>query len=173
MHITLTELDAGDRDALTEFLVHKGPWPFHARPRPTVEQIHQAWDAGAYTSESDRTFWLEYAGRRIGLCGFADLTDDTPILDLRLANDERGHGLGTGALRAATAWVFNEIATARRFEGTARVDNLAMRRTFERCGFVREAYYREGWPSADATYDAVGYAILRTDWESGTTTPVP
>lgn len=36
---------------------------------------------------------------------------------------------------------------------------------------MKEAHYRDAWPGADgAVYDAAGYAILRRDWESGTTT---
>ena len=52
------------------------------------------------------------------------------------------------------------------------VDHLAMRRTFLRCGWLKEAHYREGWPVEGGTPVAsVAYAILRRDWESGTTTP--
>jgi len=40
-------------------------------------------------------------------------------------------------------------------------------------GFVKEAHYRRGWPTHDGRLlDAVGYALLRTDWRDGTTTPV-
>ena len=32
-------------------------------------------------------------------------------------------------------------------------------------------HYRDGWPDQDGhVYDAIGYAILRRDWASGTTT---
>ncbi|MCT2583272.1 hypothetical protein [Actinophytocola gossypii] len=31
---------------------------------------------------------------------------------------------------------------------------------------------REAWPGPDGPYDSVGYAILRRDWRTGTTTPV-
>ena len=174
MSITLTELVSSDRNALVDFLVSKGPWPFHGRPRPTTEQIEKAWDDGAYTSQTNRTCWLVQDGDRIGVCAVSDLSDDTPMLDLRIVPAMRGRGLGVESLRTATAWVFDGWPHVRRFEGSTRADNLAMRKTFERCGFVREAYYRQGWPSSDDTiHDAVGYAILRTDWESGTTTPIP
>lgn len=42
-----------------------------------------------------------------------------------------------------------------------------------RAGFVTEAYYREAWPAdVGAVSGSVAYAILRRDWQSGTTTPV-
>jgi hypothetical protein len=62
-----------------------------------------------------------------------------------------------------------------RLEGTTRQDNVAMRRTFRAVGFVKEAHYRRGWPAPrrdGRLLDAVGYALLRTDWRDGTTTPV-
>jgi hypothetical protein len=37
----------------------------------------------------------------------------------------------------------------------------------------KEAHYRRGWPTRDGRLlDAVGYALVRTDWRDGTTTPV-
>jgi RimJ/RimL family protein N-acetyltransferase len=62
---------------------------------------------------------------------------------------------------------------ATRFEGQTREDNIAMRRTFLRAGFVKEAHYRDGWPvEGGPALASVAYAILRRDWEQGTTTPV-
>ncbi len=40
------------------------------------------------------------------------------------------------ALRAATDGVFSNLIKATRFEGNTRADNIAMRRTFESCGWV-------------------------------------
>lgn len=171
--MTLAELTAADSAALAEFLVTNAPWPFHVRPAPTVEQIAEGWAAGAYTGADSRTFWLLDDTVHAGIATVSDFEEDTPMLDLRLAPAARGRGLGTEALRQVTAWVFGERPDTCRFEGTTRADNIAMRKTFERCGFVREAYYRQGWPAGDAIHDAVGYAILRTDWETGTMTPVP
>lgn len=98
-----------------------------------------------------------------------DLTDPTPMLDLRLAEAHRGRGLCVAVLRAATEEAFRVKPDARRFEGQTRDDNLAMRATFLRADWVREAVYREGWEPGHAS---VGCSILRIDWESGTTTPV-
>jgi hypothetical protein len=40
-----------------------------------------------------------------------------------------------------------------------------------RCGYVKEAHYRDAWTaSAGTLYDAFGYAILR-DWTTGTLSP--
>ena len=109
---------------------------------------------------------------KVGLIRLLDLGDDTPLFDLRIRAASRGKGLGTSALRWLTGYLFNEFPSIRRIEGTTRQDNLAMRRTFRKCGYVKEAHYRQAWPSRDGTvYDAVGYAILRSDWQAGTVTP--
>ncbi len=48
-----------------------------------------------------------------------------------------------------------------------------MRRVLKRCGYVKEAHYRDAWPGVGGErYDSVGYAILRKDWAAGTTTSV-
>ena len=74
-------------------------------------------------------------------------------------------------LRAATDLVFGTMPDVHRFEGQTREDNVAMRRTFLRCGWLKEAHYREGWPvDGGEPLASVAYAILRRDWRSGTTT---
>jgi RimJ/RimL family protein N-acetyltransferase len=80
-------------------------------------------------------------------------------------------GLGIQALRWLTGYLCSELPGIRRIEGTTRQDNQVMRRTFRKCGYVKEAHYRQAWPAPGRTiYDAVGYAILRTDWQSGIAT---
>jgi RimJ/RimL family protein N-acetyltransferase len=59
-----------------------------------------------------------------------------------------------------------------RLGGETRVDNIAMRRVFERCGWKQEAHYRQSWPTADGGWlDSIGYAILRDDWHAGRPRP--
>jgi len=58
-----------------------------------------------------------------------------------------------------------------RFEGQTREDNIAMRKTFLRCGWLKEAHDREGWPvDGGATVASVAYSIIRRDWDTGQTT---
>ena len=63
------------------------------------------------------------------------------------------------------------------FCGTNPDTRLAVRFVMEvawQAHIVKEAHYRDGWPVAGGEPRAsVGYAVLRRDHESGTTTPVP
>lgn len=96
------------------------------------------------------------------------------MIDLRLAEDARGRGIGTAILPVIVAEVFGRFPSVRKLEGQTREDNVAMRRAFRRAGWAKEAHYREGWPVAGGQpLASVAYAILRSDVQSGTTTPVP
>ncbi|GAA1185360.1 hypothetical protein GCM10009584_29240 [Ornithinimicrobium humiphilum] len=172
--ITLTRLDptGADRAELVAFFTGN-TFPFHMTPRPTREQVEEWIAEGAFRDEDNDSFWVDSAEHgRLGFVRFEDLTDPDPVFDLRLAEGVRGRGLGEPVLRAVTAHVFTTMPEVNRFEGQTREDNVAMRRVFLRCGFLKEAHYREGWPVEDGRRLAsVAYAILRRDWETGTVTP--
>ena len=172
MTIELRPVDVrgADREGLVEFLT-AGPWPFHVRTRPTHEQVVGDIDGGRY--DDAEALWALADGTRIGLAVLEDVGDDTPTLDLRLADAARGQGLGLQVLRAVTDHLFAHHPTARRFEALTREDNVPMRRVLLRAGFVKEAHHREGWPvEGGPPLATVGYAMLRRDWETGGRTPV-
>ena len=175
MTVSLQRLDpvGADRTALVDFMT-RNAFPFHVRPRLTAADVEHAIADGAYRDEDHDTYWVEHPDLgRIGVLRLEDLTDAAPLFDLRLDAPFRGRGLGVEVLRAATDHVFGTMPEVHRFEGQTREDNTAMRRTFRRCGWVQEAYYREAWPVRDgAPLASVAYSVLRRDWETGTTTPV-
>ncbi|RSS54605.1 GNAT family N-acetyltransferase [Streptomyces sp. WAC06614] len=160
-------------EALVDFL-SGDTWPFHGSRTVDPEQVRRGLADGVYEGEESRTFWVLVGDDVVGLVRLMDLGDPTPVLDLRIRTPWRGRGIGRQALEWATRYLFEEFPRVRRIEGTTRQDNVAMRRTFLRCGYVKEAHYRQGWPGADGTvHDAVGYAVLRGDREAGTVTAVP
>ncbi|WP_104164399.1 GNAT family N-acetyltransferase [Arthrobacter sp. SX1312] len=173
MSINLVRLDpvGDDHEALVDFMT-RNEFPFHSNPRLTGEAVKAAIANGAYWSEDNDSFWIDYAERgRIGFLRLEDLGDPTPMFDLRLDEGFRGRGLGVEAVQAATQHVFTTLLDVNRFEGQTREDNIAMRKTFLRCGWVKEAHYREGWPvEGSKPVASVAYSILRRDWETGQTT---
>lgn len=176
--ITFAALDpATDTEALVEFL-SSNTFPFHVRPRPSVDEARRTVADGRYWSATSIGFWVLADRRRVGVVALDDLDDvadgGAPVFDLRLAEAARGRGLGVPVLRALTGLVFTRFPDLARFEGQTRDDNIAMRRTFRRAGFVKEAHYRAAWPVPDGPpRAAVAYGILRSDWAHGRTTPVP
>ncbi|MDX3540667.1 GNAT family N-acetyltransferase [Streptomyces sp. MB09-01] len=146
-------------------------WPFHGAAVVDREQARRWISDGRYDGDENRAFWITAGDHVVGLVRLMDLGDSTPVFDLRIRSRHRGQGVGGHALAWLTAYLFTEFPGIRRIEGTTRQDNLAMRRTFRRCGYVKEAHYREAWPSAGGTvHDAVGYAVLRRDWLTGAAT---
>jgi RimJ/RimL family protein N-acetyltransferase len=167
------DMDA-EADGIRAFLTSNA-FPFHMRPRPTAADVDARIADGDFAGPEHAALWVEAADSgRVGLAVLDDIEDPGVLLDLRLAEAWRGRGLGEPVVRALTAHVFRTYPHVTRFEAQTRDDNRAMRRVLVRAGFVKEAHYRDGWPVAGAEPRAsVGYAILRRDHETGTTTPVP
>ena len=140
MDVTFTPLDpaGADRDALVALLTENA-WPFHTRPRVTRPEAEKAVDGGAWEDEDHRTFWIEHPEHgRVGVVRLEDLTDPTPLFDLRVAERFRGRGLGAQILTALTRRVFETMPAVDRFEGQTREDNVPMLRTFRRAGWVKD-----------------------------------
>ena len=176
MPITLDPIDVrgDDRSAFVGFML-RNRFPFHVFFHLSEDQVTSRIESGDFDGPHTQTFWLiDSGGDRVGIVTLDDLDDPTPTFDLRLDTRYRGKGLGVLALKAITSYVFDTFPAVNRFEGQTREDNFAMRQVFLRCGFVKEAHYREAWPVTGGERRAsVAYAILRRDWETGITTPVP
>lgn len=172
IHLTPIDLDT-DTEALVAFLIGN-EFPFHVAATIDETNARQRIAAGRFSGPDNAAFWVTHADLdRVGIAVLEDVADEGVMFDLRLATTHRGHGFGVPTLRALADQLFTAYPNARRFEGQTRQDNHAMRRVFEKAGFVKEAHYRQGWPTADgAAMDSIGYGLLRIDWESGITTPV-
>lgn len=162
-----------ERELLAGFLAGER-WPFHAGGTPSRDAVLGRVEDGYYDEGPVRTLWIMDDENRVGIVRLEDLDDDTAMFDLRLRLSARGRGLGTRTVHWLTDYVFTEFAHVHRVEATTRQDNVVMRQALRRCGYAKEAHYRQAWPGTDGiVYDALGYAILRSDRASGTVTPVP
>ena len=168
---------AAETEQLVDLLTGER-WPYHGPHGMTPDTVRRKVAEGDFDSESTQTFWIIGSdggrdGERIGLLRIWDLADDTPMFDIRIRAAHRGHGIGVQAIVWLTEYVFTNFAMAHRIEGTTRQDNVAMRKVFRRCGYVKESHYRDAWAGAGGVvYDSIGYAVLRRDWVSGAMTPV-
>jgi RimJ/RimL family protein N-acetyltransferase len=169
--ITYERVRPDDAVAFVAFLAGE-IWPFHSGG-PIAEAVTRQVADGEYNTASVHTHWILVDGERCGFVKALDLDDGTPLFDLRIAAAQRGRGIGSAALAWLIAYLFDLLPGINRIEGTTRVDNTAMRALFRKLGFAKEAHYRQAWPGAEGVlHDAIGYAILRNDWRSGTVTPV-
>lgn len=162
-----------DSDTLAHWLA-SDTWPFHGTASPSKERISSSIAEGFYTGPDNQTFWirLESEKQPIGLVCLHELTDLTPIFDLRFKQAFRNCGFGRQALPWLAHYLFTQT-DKHRLEGHTRIDNVAMQRVFNACGWVKEAHYRQAWPDGSGHYfDALTYAHLKSDWATGTVTPV-
>lgn len=170
----LTEWTMEEQEQLIHFMT-TNTWPFHGNSNPAREIIEKTIEEGGYESDEVKTFWVENEDhQKVGIVKVFDLQDEIPVFDLRIAESHRGHGYGPSALIKVAEYVFNLSEKKIRVEGHTRQDNFAMRKTFERAGFVKEGHLRKAWfsPKESSYYDAITYGITREDFLEGTTTPV-
>ena len=170
----LTEWTMEEQEQLIHFMTTNS-WPYHGHEHPVRALIEKTIEEGGYKSDQVTTFWIENdEGQQVGLVQIFDLQDDIPLFDLRIADPYRGKGYGHKALKMIADFVFSLPEKKIRLEGNTRHDNFAMRKAFERTGFVKEAHLRQAWfsPKENRYYDAVTYGMTREDWQAGITTPV-
>src|SRR5699024_8723111 len=170
----LQEWTMEEQEQLIHFLT-TNTWPYHGQTNPARNLIEKTIEEGGYQSDDVKTFWVVNEQKdKVGIVKLYDLRDDIPMFDLRIADAYRGSGYGPQALKLVAHYVFQLPEQKIRLEGHTRQDNLAMRKTFERSGFVKEAHLRKAWfsPKEQAYYDAVTYGITREDFIEETTTPV-
>ena len=170
----LKEWTMVEQEQLIHFMT-TNTWPFHGQKNSGRELMEKAIREGGYESDEVKTFWLvDDYGEKVGIAKIHDLQDEVPLFDLRIADRYRGRGYGPLALRLITDYVFGLPEGKIKLAGHTRHDNLAMRKTFERSGFVKEGHLRQAWfsPEEDCYYDAITYGITREDYQAGEKTPV-
>jgi RimJ/RimL family protein N-acetyltransferase len=112
---------------------------------------------------------IEAQGRLIGDCDLRRPPRGLPagVYELGIGlfdTADRGKGYGREAIRLLADYAFRELG-AHRVQGSTAVDNLAMRRVFEREGFTFEGVMRAFMPrpDGDGRDDYALYAMTRAD----------
>jgi len=77
----------------------------------------------------------------------------------------RGRGHGTDAIRALADHLF-AACEAERVQASTDVENLAMRRVFEKLGFVAEGVMRGFMPAGDRRADYALYGVTKAEWSA-------
>ena len=164
-NLVFTLVRDDEATTLAEWLAGE-TWPFHGRISWTVADALDSIRDGDF-SGTNPTYWVELEGEgRIGIVHYRYLEDVSPDVDVRLLSAFRGQGYGTRMVEWAAEHLFT-TTTKHRLAGETRVDNVAMQRVFERCGWVEEARYRQSWPTGDGGWtDSIGYALLRDEWQA-------
>lgn len=165
-----------DQNKLIEFLSRE-EWPFHVNRHLSSEKVQKMITDGTFSGSNHKCFWIRDENQNeigfIRLFDLDDIDDGYPLFDLRIVSSHRGQGLGKTAVQWLTKYLFEEHPQLERIAGTTRADNVAMRKIFKSCGYVKEGHFRKDWfTSSGQCFDTVRYGSLREDWTSGETTPV-
>ena len=160
-------------DELIEFLT-SDTWEFYGTPHPKAERIRVSYENHYYSSDDCKTFWvISEEGIKVGMFRIYDLEDGDPLFDVRILSKYKGQGIGTTTVKWLADYVFTNYPDKTRIEANTRQDNYAMRCVFSKCNFAKEGHHRNAWVGNDGKpYDAIVYAILKEDWESGKMTKV-
>jgi len=175
--VSIRKLQASDKETLFSILSNN-EWPFHSGSKLTRERYDQRFENNFYTKLEVATFLILLDAKAIGYVRIFDLgkelqSDETPLFDIRLASTNRNQGAGSKTVKQVVDYIFNNYPNKNRIEATTRGDNKAMKSVLKKCLFAKEAHYRNAWNGQDnKKYDAIGYGILREDWEQGTITSI-
>ncbi|MEP7201004.1 MAG: GNAT family protein [Ilumatobacteraceae bacterium] len=151
-----------DSDRLVGFLC-ANQWPFHHTTRPqTADVAHMV-----FASSDVSSYWAVSDGRDVGLIRLLDLDDSvegSPLFDVRIAEADRGRGVGGECVQWLTEHLFATYPSLHRVEANTRADNVAMQRVLGRSAYQLEGRLRESWPSEEGLrYDTLIYGLLRTE----------
>jgi RimJ/RimL family protein N-acetyltransferase len=110
---------------------------------------------------------IEADGRLVGEIDARQPSRSLPagVFELGIAlfqDADRGRGLGTEAVRLLAGHLFDSEG-AGRVQASTWVENTAMRRVFERLGFVEEGILRSFMPSDRGRDDYALYAMVSGD----------
>jgi RimJ/RimL family protein N-acetyltransferase len=111
---------------------------------------------------------IEVRGRLVGEIDARQPSDMFPagVFELGITlfdARDRGKGIGSEAVRLLTGYLFDHLR-AERVQASTDVDNEAMRRVFDKLGFVAEGVMRSFMPGGSGRRDYVLYAVTRGDW---------
>ncbi len=173
-HLSFRPFALSEAEQLAD-LITGNDWPFHVNRQPKREQVLKSIEDGNYTGDENRTFWicLDNQPDPVGIIVVEELDEREPVFDLRLSAAARYQGLGQKVLKWLADYVFQNT-DKHKLDGHTLAGNQAMKKVFEKSGWVQEAYYRQGWPNLTGGYDdSLAYALLRSDWETGSVTAIP
>jgi len=143
-------------------------WPFHLERNVSHESLIRRFEEQEFSEPNNRVAFIYNDGEHVGIAIVHGLQDSTAEIDMRIAAKYRNQGIGSIALIKLTDLIFESKSSIIRVEGNTRSDNITMRRAFNSAGWVHEAHYREAGVTVQGIRcDVMGYAVIRSDWESG------
>jgi RimJ/RimL family protein N-acetyltransferase len=161
----------GDEDALARHADDRRVWlnMRDAFPHPYTRRDAEAWVAHASAQSPATAFAIVMDGEPVGGIGLmrqADVHRHTAELGYWIGAAYWGRGLATAAVRAVTAYAFDELGLLRVY-AMPFAPNRASARVLEKAGYLLEATLRRHVLKDGRLLDELVYAALRDEWETG------
>jgi RimJ/RimL family protein N-acetyltransferase len=133
-------------------------------PEPPPPGFAEAWLARYEQGRRDGTreaFAIVDDGAFLGLALAPNIDRETATVELGyiVAEEARGRGVATEALRQLTEWTLRETG-ARRIELLISVDNVASKKVAERCGYELEGVLRSTYLKQGRREDSEIWSLL-------------
>jgi len=167
MDIKLVELTIDDIEIVRQWRNSEDVSKYMYTDGTISSEDQLAWFKSVSNSSKCKYWIIEYNGTKVGLANLVDINQalqscywafylgDTSI---------RGAGIGAKVEYNVLEFVFNEL-NLNKLRCEVFVSNEQVIRMHEKFGFRREAYYREHCIKNSKKLDAVGLAILKSEWE--------
>jgi RimJ/RimL family protein N-acetyltransferase len=174
MSLSFVQIEKSESEILADWL-SSDSWPYFLGSNPKKEEILIRIEDGDFFGDGEQNFWILNSEKEyIGLIEIYQLDDLAPMFSIRFKTPHRGKGYGKPTLEWLTKYIFENFPDKRRIEAQTREDNIPMRKLFNKCLFLKEAYFRFASPTENGERVAsIAYGILREDWLSGKLTRVP
>lgn len=134
---------------------------------PENDETLDEWfeETASETGDESAAFVVADGDDRVGYVDLVDVRRPAGHGTVRfcVAPDERERGVGAAAVELVVGYAVEERRLAR-VRATVLADDEAARRTLERVGFTAELTLREELYVDGAHRDAVGYALLASEW---------
>lgn len=150
-------------DEMAKFL-SESIWPYHV-----TTQLSYSDARSLILSDSSKQllYWIVDGLDVVGLLRVLDIDDigdGAPVLDIRIAQNCRGQGFGTQAVKWIVHSLFEQFGELHRIEANTREDNVLMQRVLAKSGFLLEGRLRQSWKLDDGGWaDTLVYGITRQD----------
>ena len=140
-------------------------WPAHENVE-TTEYVLSLWCAD-YEKNDYYQWAIEYEGKPIGSIAVVKCSDENHSAELGycMGFDYWGKGIMTEAVRAVTAFLFEEV-DVNRIVICHAVKNPASGKVAQKCGYIFEGTHKEEFKSLWGEYlDISCYGLVRKDYE--------
>jgi RimJ/RimL family protein N-acetyltransferase len=167
--VELAPLRASDSRLLFEWINNRELVVSSAAFRPVSREEHDAWFDDVRARPDIRIFGIRLRedGRLVGSCQLHSIhpVHRSAELQIRIgADDARGRGVGTEAVRLLLAVGFDDLELHRIFLHVFET-NEAARRLYERVGFSTEGVLRDGARIEGEWVNVVLMALLRSEYD--------